>query len=145
MTGRLSQRDGFREDSPPDSFSQPSLRHHIDTTSQELLQVKDQRRVIEQASARLQVDEEIDVALRPCLAAGDRTKHADVAGAVLGGKLQDLLSLFPEKLVEVHGDRWPGAVGYRVSDTARFFLLSFSAACAAARRAIGTRYGEQLT
>jgi hypothetical protein len=37
------------------------------------------------------------------------------------------------------------AVVYLVSDTARFFLLSLSAACAAASLAIGTRYGEQLT
>ena len=99
MTGRLSQRDGFGKNPLSNALSQTSFRHHIDTTSQELLQVKDQRRMIEQASARLQVDEEVDVALRPCLAAGDRTKHADVAGAVLGGKLYDFLSLCPEKLV----------------------------------------------
>ena len=87
MTGRLSQRDGFGKNPLSNALSQTSFRHDIDAASQEPLQIENQRRVIHEAPAGRKIDEKVDIAIGFRLAASDRTKHADMVGTVLGGKL----------------------------------------------------------
>ncbi len=64
---------------------------------------------VEQAPARFEVDQEVDVAVLAGLSAGGRAEHAHVAGAVLGREAQDLLSLPLQKLIDPHAPALPAA------------------------------------
>ena len=57
----------------------------------ELAQVKD-------GTALFHLDEEVDVAVRDCLASGDRSEEANVAGTASSGDPEDLLAAGAECL-----------------------------------------------
>ena len=48
--------------------------------------------MIQQASLRLQLDQEIDIAVRACLTARNRTDHANMMRSVLVCDLEDFFS-----------------------------------------------------
>jgi len=80
-------------------------RNDVDADAQEPLQVLDESDLIDERGLRLEVDEEIDVALGSGVAPGDGTEHADMRGAptMRGGK--DLLTSGSERLERGHNPR----------------------------------------
>jgi hypothetical protein len=58
--------------------------------AEEVLKLDQEAGQVEQAATGLEVDEEVDVAGGIGFAARHRPKHPDVAGAVAGGRGQDL-------------------------------------------------------
>jgi hypothetical protein len=54
------------------------------------MEIREQAPEVEQASATVEVDQDIDVAIGPILAGGNRTEYADVAATVPLCREQDL-------------------------------------------------------
>lgn len=69
------------------------LGNHIDLAPEQVLEALLERDEIEQASFRIQGDEEIKIAFGPRLAPSQRTEDAHMSRAVLRGKPQDLGSI----------------------------------------------------
>jgi hypothetical protein len=65
---------------------------HVDRMTKQVLEVYEQRGQVEQAPARLEVDQEIDVAGGVGIPTRDRPEDADIAGAMASGDGQDLLA-----------------------------------------------------
>ena len=57
---------------------QPARRHKIDPSAQQIRQVKPDLRECYDADLRLELDHDVDVAVRPILAARGRTEHGRV-------------------------------------------------------------------
>ena len=93
MRGVLDHSAGLFENAPAQEPVQATLRHHVHLASEKLLEVGDQRRMIEQCPPRLELDQKIDVAPFPRIPARRGPEHANVARAVFGGDAQDLFPL----------------------------------------------------
>src|SRR6266540_3196447 len=85
-------RDGFVEHALAHAGSQTTGGDDVDRAAEQVRQVHDQAAEVQQDAARLQVDEEINVAGGIRLATGHGTEHADVVGTMLPGELKDLLA-----------------------------------------------------
>ncbi len=55
---------------------------HIDPAAQRFLQIEDETAEVEDRSARRELDEEVDIAIGPCVPPGHGTKHANVTCSV---------------------------------------------------------------
>ena len=65
----------------------------IDLSAQQVLQVLNERYVIEQAPAGLEIDQEVQIAVGLSLTSGYRTEYAYVACAILLRDTQDLIAV----------------------------------------------------
>lgn len=88
--GHPSQRNGIRRDAVPDIPVQSSLGHHVDLAAEQVFLVLSKSNVVEETPPRLELDEEVEVALRGLLVPGHRPKDPDPAGAVSGCDSRDL-------------------------------------------------------
>jgi len=75
--------------------------NYIYPLAQEIFQILNQRDVVQQAAAEVELDQEIEVAIGTLLARDDGTEHAEVAGAVASRDVQNQFSLLPD-FVEAH-------------------------------------------
>lgn len=76
-----SQIDGLGED-PSVSILQPSGRDHVDREAEQFLQLRRQPDEVEERALSVEVDQQIDVAARAFLAAGDRPEETDASAVV---------------------------------------------------------------
>ncbi len=58
--------------------------------------------MVEETSAALQLDQEIDIAFGAGLTPRDGAKDPDIGGAMPGGDAEDVLPSFPQKLLDSH-------------------------------------------
>ena len=58
--------------------------------------------MVEEATAELEVHEDVDVTIRARLSAGHGSEHSDVAGAVSPSDGEDLLTVGFQKRVDIH-------------------------------------------
>ena len=77
--------------------AQTSDRQYLHVLAEKLLNVLLEGNHIEQRSARLDIDEEIDVAVLMIVPAGDRAEHADVAQAVSCRGVQNFAAVLAEQ------------------------------------------------
>jgi hypothetical protein len=76
--------------------AQTAIGQYIHASAEKLLNVLLEGDDIEQRSARLNVDEEIDVAVFMVITARDRAEHPDMANAVTSGAVQDFATVTAE-------------------------------------------------
>lgn len=76
------QVDGLREDGA-DVALQPTGRHDVNRAAEEFRQVAFHADQVEQGTLLVEVDQEVDVAAGPVVAAGRRAENADPAGVVV--------------------------------------------------------------
>jgi hypothetical protein len=55
---------------------------HIDLTAERFFEIEDETAEVEDRPARLQLDEEVDIAIRPCVPSGHGTEHTNVTCSV---------------------------------------------------------------
>jgi hypothetical protein len=96
-------RDGFVEHALAHAGSQTVGGDDIDRAAEQVRQVHDQAAEVQQASARLQVDEEINVAGGVRLATGHGTEHADVVRTMPPGEFKDLLAATSDLIRGISG------------------------------------------
>jgi hypothetical protein len=70
-----------------------TVSQHLDCTSEQFLEILLEGDQVQQRAPRLDLDEQVDVAIRPRITSGHRTKHADIARAVARRQFKDLLSV----------------------------------------------------
>jgi hypothetical protein len=99
---RTSQRNSFLEDVLPDSCLEAVLCRYVHWPLQELLKLQLESGMIEQAPAPLQIDQEIDVALRVGFSPSDRAKDTYVRGSMAGCDPKDLLSPMSQDLFNAY-------------------------------------------
>jgi hypothetical protein len=76
-------------------------RDYIHPLAQEVFQILNQRDMVQQAAAEVEVDQEIEVAIGTLVAGDDGAEHAEVAGAVASRDAQNQFALLPD-FVEAH-------------------------------------------
>jgi len=81
----------------------PSVCYHIDATAEELLQINLELAVIEKRPSRLEVDQEVHVAVRTGLAARHGPKHANVPGTMTLSDRQNGAAAGPQEVCNLHG------------------------------------------
>ena len=80
---------------------QRCFREDIDLPSQQVFQVLFEGNAVHQTPSPFHLREHVQVAVDRVVAPGRRPEDAHVAGAVLSGKSQDLLSMIPK--ASAHG------------------------------------------
>ena len=99
---RASKGHGLPEDAIAQPGPQPLLDRNVDLAAEKLLELDHQGRVVQQAATFFEVDEQVQVALRPRLAARDRPDDADVASTEPPRHLKDLHPLLVDSLSNTH-------------------------------------------
>jgi len=89
--GHLSQVDGLFENSRTNAGFQSVLSGYIHFAPQELLQLANEGGMREKPATRLELDEQINVTIRPCIATGHRAEHTQIPGPVTRRQSQDLI------------------------------------------------------
>lgn len=79
-----------------------SLDDNFNSLSEKVLQVDDQASREPGTGGRTDLDEKIDIAVRPGLSTGDRAEHADGQDTVLGGDAANLFALFMNQVQRRH-------------------------------------------
>ena len=69
---------------------------HIDLTAQRFFEIEDETAEVEDRSARLQLDEEVDIAIGPRVPAGHGTEHANVTCSVSRRNGEEFVSAVAE-------------------------------------------------
>ncbi len=72
---------------------QGRFRHDIHFAAKYFFQILPQPDLIQQATARLKIYQQIQVAFRPGLAPRQRTEDADIMGIVFGGEAENIFAL----------------------------------------------------
>jgi hypothetical protein len=80
--GRLSQTSGFLEDALLQVRTEAAVGEHLDSTFRQLGEILFEADHVEERSSRFDVDEHVDVAVGPIVAARDRAEHANITDAV---------------------------------------------------------------
>ncbi len=83
--GHASQGHGLRQDPIANARAQSLLRGNIDPAAQDRLELDHEGSVIQQATASLELHEEIEIAVRASVSARHRADQSDVAGPVACG------------------------------------------------------------
>ena len=86
---RPLDRECLTQGSRPDWFLERVLRHHVDTTAQQLLESNLESSQVEKRPPRLQGNQEIHVACIVILAAGNGAEDTNVARAMRLGRRLD--------------------------------------------------------
>ena len=81
---------------------QPRLNHHVDPSTETLLQVNNQARRKERGSIGSDVDENVDVAVRLRIPTRHGTKDTHIPSTVTGSDSKDLGALLPQNVVDAH-------------------------------------------
>jgi hypothetical protein len=79
-----------------------ALRDDIHSNAQEFLKVLEQPDVIKQRCARLEVDKQIQIAIRASLAAGDGAEHGDPVCTTFPRDTQDLRAALSQPFQRQH-------------------------------------------
>ncbi len=95
---RPSQRSGFGEDSLSQIGTKAAVRQHFHTSSEQLLEILFERDYVEEASARFDVNEQIDIAVRMNISPRRRTEHPYVARTVARGEREHFSAMPPKRL-----------------------------------------------
>jgi hypothetical protein len=69
--------------------TEATVCQHFNGSPKQYLEVLLQGDYVEQGTSRFDIDEEIDVAVRPGLSSGHRAKHADIARTMARRQLED--------------------------------------------------------
>lgn len=72
-------------------IAQPACRRYVHWAAQQLFQVTLKTRLLEQAPLLLDLDQHIQIAVRPRFATGDRSEHPHPMRAVTGGQTLNLV------------------------------------------------------
>lgn len=84
------------EDAVPDVGMQTLLGRHVDAAAEQLLQVHEQCAEIDQTATRFQINQEINVAVRPGISSNRRAEYAHPCCAVTASKIEDALTMSDE-------------------------------------------------
>ncbi len=79
----------------PDSLGSwrwASYLYHIDFQAQQVFEIEDETAEVEDGHTRLELDEEVDIAIGPRVPSGYGPKHADVTGPVPRGDCNEFIS-----------------------------------------------------
>jgi hypothetical protein len=112
-TGHVTRRARRRARPLAARGAQVARGRHLHGAAEQPLQALLQGREVEQRPSRLELDQEVDIAVRALLAARHRAEHAHVACAARGGCGADLGAEVEEAVEQGHGVR----VGYDRSYT----------------------------
>ena len=86
-----SQRDGVVEDVLGDARAEVFGGHDVDVVTEEVPEIHEQAAEVEQVSAWLQIDQEVDVTPFARFASSDGAEDADIGRAAPLGHRQDLV------------------------------------------------------
>ena len=95
-----SEQDRLAEDGALIPPQQPARRDHVHLDAQELRHRAAKARLIKERSATVHVDGEVDVRPLGLFASSHRAEHAHVAGMMLRGDLDDLVTTLVEQPTE---------------------------------------------
>ena len=93
MRGRPSQSDSFGENSPFEVGTEAFLGHDFNVAPQKLLQILFEADEVQERTAMLNINEQVQIAIGPVLVPRDGTKDPDVSHAVSRRKVEDRLPL----------------------------------------------------
>src|ERR1019366_5577217 len=115
---RLSQDHGVGKNPLAKPVAKAARTDHIDPATQDCLQIHDELAMVHEASSRLEVDDEVQVAASYRIAARDRTKHPYITRAMTTRQRDDLITAL-SKMVEGQVGHWSRLyLGYAASSTA---------------------------
>ena len=77
-------------------WAEAAIDDYVNAPPQKLLQVLPQPDMVEQAPARLQINEQIDITVRARIAASKGAEDADVPCPVACGDVKDLVAVLNE-------------------------------------------------
>lgn len=83
-------------------FEQTTLRDDVDPGSEQLLEVRDQMELVQQGSARFELDQQVHVACSGRLFSGDRTEHAHITCTPIRCDVQNGFA-HASQVLQVHG------------------------------------------
>ena len=69
------------------------VRQHVHVAPEQLFEILLEANEVEERPVVFHLDQQIDVAVGPVIAASDGTEYADVPRAVLGGDTEDLVAV----------------------------------------------------
>jgi hypothetical protein len=95
--------DSFRQSVCSNGLAQSALCHHVDMPSEQLLQAYLQPRQVQQSSARLKRDEEVDVAIVTFFTPGHGPENPYLPDSVRGGSSMDILPQGGNTVLDSHG------------------------------------------
>jgi hypothetical protein len=104
--------------------SQHSLGNDIDFPPEEILQSHEEARVVHEAPARLEVDQQVDIAARTRIAPGHGPEDTHVPRSEAGCDLEDLASLGSDVVRHSHAWDSPTKAGGRLFAPARLRTAS---------------------
>jgi hypothetical protein len=90
------------EDTITKARTKPPRSDHVDLSAKQRFQVDLELGMVEEASAGLEVHQNVDVTVLTRLSAGYGSEDSDVAGAVLPSDGEDLLTVGFQQRVEIH-------------------------------------------
>jgi hypothetical protein len=73
-----------------------AIAEYVDIRAKRVFEILLQANEIEQITARLHLDEQVNIAGRPCLSPGHRAEYADIERTVIRCPSQDLIPLHPQ-------------------------------------------------
>jgi hypothetical protein len=90
---------GLSKNAPPKEPVDRRFRYDIDRAAEELLKLRHERPDVQKAPPRFHLYEQVEIAFGAGVAAGDRTKYADVPRPMLGREAKDLSSSLSQRLL----------------------------------------------
>jgi hypothetical protein len=97
MGESLLQGRGFSENPLPQIGTQAVLRQHVNSSTQELLEILFQTDDVQERPAGIDIHQQIKVALWPSITECDRPEDADILHAVADGEIEDLAATVYER------------------------------------------------
>jgi len=74
------------------------LGYNVNLATQQLSEVKKQRRVVQETSSLFHLDQKVNVTVRPGITAGNRTEHAHVSSTVFPSDCEDFVPSGPKQV-----------------------------------------------
>jgi len=102
--------DGFAQHLLTNSRTQAALRHDIDATSQEVLEIHEQAANIEDTASRRHTHEQVDIARLVGVASRDRAEDPDVRRSVVCGQLEHVRPVALQSIAGSHRE-WRRGTG----------------------------------
>src|SRR5437870_5696723 len=91
--GRPSQRNGFVEDTVAQEVIEPTLGYDLHSPTQKLFEIRHEAAGEPWAWIRSDIHEQVEIAVRTCVAPSHRSKHANAGDTVLLRNSKDLIAL----------------------------------------------------